>query len=442
VRTVAGVEGRSASLSAELQRLRVLLLDDNTMTRQHLVDVFQAWSVTVDTAATETASIESLRHAAELRQPVDLLVVDDKTVRKEQLGDFIAEIRRMSGLRSCKKFYIANPENALSDTEGTRLGVDHCLTKPVCQSALLGAVNNYCIEAGSIHAPVAVPLRPLRASAGMFGKARVLLAEDNPINQQVAQEILRQAGVECRVVENGRQALEAVARERFDLILMDCQMPEMDGFIATQRIREMEASAELPGRVPVIALTANAIKGDRERCLAAGMDDYVSKPFEVDSLLATIGRFLSVPRKPANTGPGDAPKNLLPPLSGDPPIDRKVLLGHCSENLQFAHHLLSDFAKEMPRRFQRIAEFVGQGDAPAASEVAHSLKGAAGILAATAVQAASAEIEAAGKAGDIAKMMPLVEKLRDAIRRCQEFIPEIQTTLIITEEAQYAHATT
>ena len=106
------------------------------------------------------------------------------------------------------------------------------------------------------------------------------MAEDNRINRMFAGEILRQAGLEYQAVENGRQALEAVASDQFDLVLMDCQMPEMDGFDATRRIREMEGCGQLAGHLPVIALTANAIKGDRERCSEAGMDDYVSKPFE------------------------------------------------------------------------------------------------------------------------------------------------------------------
>ena len=144
--------------------------------------------------------------------------------------------------------------------------------------------------------------------AGAFANARVLLAEDNPINRRLAQEILRQAGVECRAVENGRQALEAVAGEQFDLVLMDCQMPEMDGFTATQRIRELEDGGQLAGHLPVIALTANAIKGDRERCLAAGMDDYLSKPFEAQALLATMGRLLAGPEPDGRRSAGRLPQ--------------------------------------------------------------------------------------------------------------------------------------
>ena len=277
--------------------------------------------------------------------------------------------------------------------------------------------------------------------AGALANARVLLAEDNPINCRLAREILRQAGVECRAVENGRQALEAVAGERFDLVLMDCQMPEMDGFTATQRIREMEDGGQLAGHLPVIALTANAIKGDRERCLAAGMDDYISKPFEIHALLATMGRFLAGPSQAAaDSSAADPPSSPLRP-DGPAPIDRDVLLAHCMEDPEFASSLLSDFAEDLPKRLQQLAEHVHQGDVKAAAEVAHSLKGSAGILAATAVRAIAAEIEAAGKAGDLASMTLLVDRLRDEIQRCLNFIPEVQKTMTRSAETLHVHAT-
>ena len=289
----AGKEGGGTTLSAELQRLRVLVLDGQATTRQHLVDAFQAWAMPVETATTPSELIEKLRQAAESRRPVDLVLVDDATLSKAQIGAFLDEVRGTGAPQTCKYFFLAIPENSFSDAQGKRLGIDHCLSKPVCQSALLAAINDHFVDADRFDSAAPVLPKCCAVPAERFGNARVLLAEDNHVNRRVVQEILREAGLECRAVENGRQALEAVASERFDLVLMDCQMPEMDGFTATQRIREMEGDGHLAGRLPVIALTANAIKGDRERCLAAGMDDYLTKPFEVPVLLATMRRFLA-----------------------------------------------------------------------------------------------------------------------------------------------------
>jgi PAS domain S-box-containing protein len=445
---VAGKEGGLSTLSAELRRLRVLVLDGQAVTRQHLVDIFRAWAVPVDTAATPSESIEKLRSAAESRQPVDLLLVDDETLSKEQIGDFLGEVRRTPGLPTCRHFFLASPENGLAEEERRHLGIDRCLSKPVCQSALLGALNDYFVNLRSGRGPSGAGAAAQLAAMHDFSGARVLLAEDNHVNRVFAGELLRQAGVECRAVENGRQALEALAVERFDLVLMDCQMPEMDGFTASQRIREMEADGQLPGRLPVIALTANAIRGDRERCLAAGMDDYLSKPFEARALMAIMGRFLSGPRETVAdaapqagrdedcTAPDLTPEPDVTPapelasgLDSLPPIDREALLSHCAESAEFARSLLSDFAVDLPMRLEQIVRHVGEGDATAVSEAAHSLKGSAGILAATAVRKVAAELEAAGKAGKLAEMTPLVNRLGEEIEHCLNYLPEIQCLL-------------
>ena len=164
--------------------------------------------------------------------------------------------------------------------------------------------------------------------------APALLAEDNHVNRMYAQEVLRQGGVECHAVENGLQAIQAVQGERFDLVLMDCQMPEMDGFEATRRIREMECGGQLAGHLPVIALTANAIKGDREHCLEAGMDNYIGKPFEPDALLEMMGRLLAAKEgQPAEKPPVEPGQT---PLAADrpPPINRDALLARCMGNLE------------------------------------------------------------------------------------------------------------
>ncbi len=377
--------------------------------------------------------MEKLRRAAESRPPVDLLLADDETLGEEQIGDFLGELRGTPGLQNCKFFFLASPENSISAVERMRLGVNHCFSKPVCQSALLGAINDHLVGANHCKSVAAVLPKRAEPPPQAFGKARVLLAEDNRINQRVAQEILRQAGVECRAVENGRQVLEAVAGERFDLVLMDCQMPEMDGFTATQHIREMEGDGRLAGHLPVIALTANAVKGDRERCLAAGMDDYLSKPFEVQALLATMRRFLAGPKKTTADSSAVGPTRLPLRPEGPHPIDHNLLLDHCG-NPQLARSLLSDFAEDLPKYFEQIVLHVREGDARAVSEEAHSLKGSAGILAAEALREIAAELEATGKAGDLAEIVLLVDRLGDEIRSCLNFIPEIQETMSFCEK--------
>ena len=282
----------------------------------------------------------------------------------------------------------------------------------------------------------------------------VLLVEDNRVNRMYAQEVLRQAGAECCAVETGFQVLQAVRSRHFDLVLMDCQMPEMDGYEATRHIRAMERDGRLFGRLPIIALTANAIKGDREQCLEAGMDDYISKPFDPNALLAMMGRLLAANRsEPAKETPpkrtpaaetpveikaeGDCPnlrvnENGTIPSDADPtetppsalmPIDGNALVARCMGNLEFATSLLEDFEADLPARVQQIAEQVHVSDGAAAATLAHALKGAAGTVAAEPLRAVALKIETVGKAGDLAEMAALIDQLRDEAERCIHFIP-------------------
>ena len=200
----------------------------------------------------------------------------------------------------------------------------------------------------------------------------------------------------------------------------------MDGFEVTRRIREMERSGQLAAHLPIIALTANAIKGDRAQCLEAGMDNYIGKPFEPDAMLEMIGRLLAVNEgssaevRPAELGHAPSGTDSLMPL------DRGALLARCMGNLEFALSLLSDFERDLPKRVDQIVERIRQGDAPAAAESAHALKGAAGIVTAESLRMLAAEIEAAGKAGDLTRIASLADQLRAEAQRCLRFIPELQ----------------
>jgi CheY-like chemotaxis protein len=169
--------------------------------------------------------------------------------------------------------------------------IDALISKPVRQSDLWNAILTTVI-------PVTAQPVPTGTTSGLAQRstsARVLVAEDNEINRLVAGKVLSQAGYECDIVVNGREALEALDQRHYDLVLMDCQMPDMDGFEATTEYRRREAAGEVGKRqpLPIIALTANALSGDRERCLQAGMTDYISKPFDPDKLIDLIEHHLT-----------------------------------------------------------------------------------------------------------------------------------------------------
>jgi PAS domain S-box-containing protein len=268
----------------------------------------------------------------------------------------------------------------------------------------------------------------LPASRNSLHGFRVLLAEDNPINQMLVREVCREIGVECRVVGNGQEAVAALGRERFDLVLMDCQMPVMDGFQATRHIRSLEDGGQLAGHVPIVALTANAIKGDRERCLAAGMDAYLSKPFEPDQLIAIMSDLLACCAQPSQI-PTPPALASAPSAASDPrpPIDMQALLARCMGSLEIVDNLLADFERGLPTAVARVLEHLARGDARETAEAAHSLKGEAATMTAEPLRAAAAEIEAAAKAGNLAHAAQLADRLRResqcTLDRCAELRP-------------------
>ncbi|RQP99806.1 hybrid sensor histidine kinase/response regulator [Burkholderia stagnalis] len=295
----AGAAATGASRS--LAGLKVLIADDSETDRSVLVEHAIEWQLRVATASGGDDALAQLRAAADDGQPFDLAIVDVRMPGMDGIS-LVRHIRDDPALRALRIITLTAFERMDSIQVARELGIDARLTKP-----LHGADLYACIASVMRVTPPRLPSAAAAASAPAdadadagavpedgppYGAvpARVLLVEDNPVNQQIALAMLEDTGYAVEVAENGREALDRLLEERFDVVLMDCQMPLMDGFEATQwlRLREAETGA---ARLPVIALTANAISGDRERCLAAGMDDYLSKPFSRDALLQMLARF-------------------------------------------------------------------------------------------------------------------------------------------------------
>ncbi|MEN6452355.1 MAG: PAS domain S-box protein [Thermoguttaceae bacterium] len=256
---------------------------------------------------------------------------------------------------------------------------------------------------------------------------QILLAEDNSINRMFVEEILRRAGAECCAVGNGREVIDAVERRHFDLVLMDCQMPEVDGFIATRQIREMEASGRLSGHLPVIALTANAIQGDRERCLQAGMDNHIGKPCEPKALLGMIDETLA----PKDSARDNSPAQPQPQthVENAPPIDCDALVARCLGNLEFVQKMLTDFESYLPERIETIVQLLQQREATGVAELAHGLKGTAGIMTATSMQSLAGSIEAAAETGNLTDATHFAKQLSDETASLLAYIPQVMARI-------------
>jgi signal transduction histidine kinase/CheY-like chemotaxis protein len=285
----AVVENAPASASApreELKGVRVLIVEDNPTNRAILHNQVLGWGMSNGNAEHGEQALELLRSAATQGTPYELAIVDMKMPGMN--GIELARAIKADRMIADVHLIMLSSTSAPAEIAAARAaGIETYLNKPVRGAELRRAL---CEALGS--SPVKARAERARREERRLA-ARVLLAEDNAVNEAVAVAMLKGFGCEVEVAKDGREAVAAAYRSSFDLILMDCQMPEMDGFRATRVLRDLEASNAASARVPIIALTANALEGDRERCLGAGMDDYISKPFNQAQLWSVLQKWMS-----------------------------------------------------------------------------------------------------------------------------------------------------
>jgi Amt family ammonium transporter len=420
------------SLPAEIRQLRTLVVIGNELLQSTVAEYLRNWglqSEAVGNAAEAKARLGDLHS-----EPFRLMIIDDEIADDGGIA-FASSIRQKPEIPQLPLIVLIpfdlRDEGAVQPPANSRYVV-----KPVNQSELFNAL----IELNS-HTkqpdvrPIDKSADPKKLRSRNAGKARILLAEDNNINQMYCLEVLRQAGLESDCVNNGFEAVEAVNAGKYDLILMDCHMPEMDGYEASWRICRREIDEPLLGHIPIIALTANAIKGDRDVCLDAGMDEYLSKPFEGKTLIEMIDRLLEAwDGKRRKNFPDIILSSALPPLPSEAParsspIDFDILLDRCMGNADFAGSLLAALEASGPGHIENITRHARAGESKAAADAAHALKGAAGIIGAEPLRALAAEIEAAGKAGNIEEEASSLRDIQAEMRRCLNYIPDIRNRL-------------
>jgi CheY-like chemotaxis protein len=273
-----------------LDGLPVLVVDDNTTNRRILDEMLRNWQMAPQSVADGAAALAALDRAVNAGNPFRLVLSD---VNMPEMDGFSLFARARANPRHQQIPFVlltsaARPGDAARCRE---IGVSAHLIKPVKQSLLMNAIVG--AVAGKETAPFKTASVQKDLGASTADRVlRILLAEDNAVNQKFAVRAIEKAGHSVVVANNGREALEAWERERYDVVLMDVQMPEMDGLQATARIRSLEEERRATHRTPIIAMTANAMKGDRERCLDAGMDGYISKPVKRETMFAEIARVL------------------------------------------------------------------------------------------------------------------------------------------------------
>jgi Amt family ammonium transporter len=424
-------------LTSELCDLRVLIVDDNAAIREILTSQLESWGMCPTAVADATAALETLRRAVDEHSPYQLALIDHCMPAMSGV-QLVQAIRPLSALADLKLIMLTAAGESPSAVQRHALDLRGCVQKPVRKSQLFDALINAVAGADEKTNCESAPITPSRSPPKLHG-VHILLAEDNHVNQIVAAEILEQAGLTCDIVNNGAQAVEALMMCRYDLVLMDCQMPEMDGFEATRRIRELEAGGQI-GRapddpLPIIALTANAVKGDRERCLEAGMSDHVAKPINPKLLVQKIEAFATdracVSGRASGSlqvaGPSHGRRQMQ---SAEPHIDSQSLLDRCMGNVELMSQLLAAFEPEIGRDVQRLDDAIQAGDIPRIANVAHTLKGSAANLSAARLSAWASEIEQAARRKDEHNYGELLNELRAEFERCLAFLPELNSTAL------------
>ncbi|TQK44507.1 PAS domain S-box-containing protein [Streptomyces sp. SLBN-118] len=396
---------------ATLRGLRALVVDDNETNRLILDTQLRRWHLQPTTVEGGPQALVALHEAAAAGRPFDLALLD------MQMPD-------MDGLELARRIttdpaigrvplLMLTSSVPLAPAELQAAGIARSMPKPIQQSQLLDAVVELTAQSPPVEAAAQAPSAAPTASPPAH-RGHLLLVEDNEINQMVAQGLLTQLGYSADIAADGIQALQMTEEHTYQAVLMDCQMPRMDGYTAVQELRRREEGGG--GRLPVIAMTAGALAEDRERCLAAGMDDYVSKPVAAADLEQALARWID----PAHCGeePDHSTEEGEEPLRAS--IERRLdeLRGADApaEN-ELVSRLVDHFLVRAPDMTSALFHALDRHDTTEIAEQAHSLKGAAGNMGAESLAACCAELEQRAKAADLAPLAEIAPRLQDELDR-------------------------
>jgi signal transduction histidine kinase/DNA-binding response OmpR family regulator len=405
---------RNIAPPAEIRGVHVLVVDDNATNREVLTAQILAWGVRLEEAPNGPTALQALYLARDAGDPFQVAFLDMQMPGMDgaALGRAIKADEKLKDTRLVMMTSWGQRGDAKRMQE---IGFAAYLTKPVRHSEILDCLS--AVLAGTGAAEQAQPIvtrHSIREMRRGGGAVRILLAEDNITNQQVAVGILKKLGLRAEAVANGAEAVKLLETIPYDLVLMDVQMPEMDGLEATRHIRNPQ-SAVLNHQIPIIAMTAHAMQGNRERCLEAGMNDYVSKPISPQALAKALEKWLpreaaAAPKqatgKPEETAPVSVKESKVPVF------DKAGMMVRLMDDEDLARTVVRVFLEDIPKQIEVLKGYLKAGDAASAERQAHSIKGASANVGGEALREVAFEMEKAAKAGDLESITARLPELK------------------------------
>jgi two-component system, sensor histidine kinase and response regulator len=416
----------TASRDEALQHARVLIVDDSATNRSILSRQIASRGMPETAVSSGYEALVELRSACVANNPYTIVMLDMQMPGMDGLM-LAKEIKADPMLASTHLIMLASI-GGLTAAQAKVHGIEQCLTKPVkdaaLHDALIRVIGGEPLASRSAERTTAIPEQEAKPAAKR--SLRVLIAEDNMVNQKVAMKMLTKLGCRADVVADGQEAVDALRSVPYDLVFMDCNMPEVDGFMATEMIRRMEGTSK---HTIIVAMTANALKGDRERCLAAGMDDYISKPVTQKDLAAIINQWSGqIMSQTPNQAP---PPDRVEQYDG-PPIDRSRLselaeLGDDGD-LEWMKSILQKFEEDTEARMAALDAAHEAKQAGPVGETAHAMKGSCSNIGATGMAAFAEKLQKLGQSGSLDGADRVIAALKSEFVRVKAALKEYMTT--------------
>jgi len=435
---------RAPEKPADVANLRVLVVDHNEINLRVLREQLATWGMRSEGVSTSQDALAALRDAHAKGEPFGMALITHHAlvIDGNRLGQDIKGDPDLKGT----VLVLLTPAGERGDaSRSSAFGFAAYLSGPMRQSEFLDSLTRVWTahvrgeEIGLVTRHTIAETRGDAREGPTIGEqfihAKVLVAEDNAVNQEVAVEIFRVLGCDVDVAANGEEAVVMYEAGAYDLVFMDCQMPKMDGYAATRRIRKHEAEGE---HVPIIAMTAHALKGDRQRCLEAGMDDYLAKPVNPDDVMDTVLRWF---RGELGEAIQEKPEPTEEEAEAEPVIDEVQAIRTTGGNIRILNRVTGVFMSNVPGEIEQLKAVLGDGDADETRRLAHSIKGAAAAIGGNRVRDTALKMEMAAKEGDLEQVQALFEDFDAEFVRLTDALSNVDWDEVVNRQASETVAT-